>query len=104
MIDPRLFDAVLREHQHQRDKHGPQMYPNGTGDDAQLWVVLDQIRSLVSLRTDMGVVTWNEVLLEEYLEVANERDPEKLKKELIQVATVALAWATKLDNPHDPAI
>lgn len=104
MIERQFFEAVLREHQHQREKHGPQMYPNGTGQDAQLWVILDQVRTLVSLRSDLKVVTWFEVLLEEVLEVGNEIDSQKLKSELIQVATVALAWATKLDNPHDPKI
>lgn len=104
MIDPKFFEDVLAEHERARAKHGQQKYPNGTGGDAQLWVILDQVRTLVSLRSDMRVVTWNEVLLEEYLEVANETDPVKLKAELIQVAHIALAWATKLDNPHDPEI
>lgn len=100
MIDPRLFELVLREHDRARAKHGPQKYANGTGEDASLWVILDQVRTLVSLKTDLKTVTWAEVLFEEVLEVMNERDAQKLKEELIQVAHVALAWATKLDNPH----
>ena len=100
MIDPRLIERMIEEHEHARAKHGPQMYPNGTGEDSSMWVILDQVRTLVSLKTDLKTVTWFEVLFEEVLEVAAERDPEKMKKELLQVASVALAWATKLDNPH----
>jgi hypothetical protein len=99
MIDPVLIQRVLEEHERQRKKHGPQRYANGTGSD-HLWVMLDQVRTLCDHKTAEGTVTWLEVLAEEFLEVAAERDPQKLKAELIQVATVALAWASKLENPH----
>lgn len=95
MIDPQLFENVLVEHARQQQKHGPQKYPNGTGSD-KLWVMLDQVRTLCDHKTAEGTVTWLEVLAEEFLEVAAERDPSKLRVELVQVATVALAWASKL--------
>lgn len=82
MIDPEMIERVLAEHDRQRAKHGPQRYPNGTGSD-QLWVLLDNVRTLCDHKTEQGTVTWTEVLAEEFLEVAAERDEEKLKAELI---------------------
>ncbi len=47
-----------------------------------------------------GHVTWLQILLEEFAEVAVETDPEKLRVELIQVAAVAVSWAEKLRDPE----
>lgn len=102
MIDPRLWQAVVDEHDRQQQKHGPQNYPGGNGSDG-LWVIMDQVRTLCSIKTSMGTVTWSEVLLEETLESLAETDPVKLERELVQVATVALAWATRLRQGTVPA-
>lgn len=100
MIDQRLFMQVLAEHHRQQKKHGPQNYPFGNGSDA-LAIIADQVKTLVGLKDDEGTTTWSEVLFEETLEVLAEKDPECLKAELIQVATVALAWASRIEgNPR----
>lgn len=48
-------------------------------------------------------VTWLQILLEEFSEVAKESDPEKLRTELIQVAAVAVSWAEKIRDPESAA-
>lgn len=95
MIDMDLFTDVLKEHERQQAKHGPQNYPDGTGSD-EMWALAERIKELVSAKDDLGLSSWAEVFGEEACEVLCERDPENLEKELVQVATVALAWATKL--------
>lgn len=44
-------------------------------------------------------VTWLQILLEEFSEVATEDSPERLVEELVQVAAVAVSWAEKLLDP-----
>ena len=46
--------------------------------------------------SDGEKVTWLQILLEEFSEVAKESDPERLLEELVQVAAVAVSWAEKL--------
>lgn len=95
MIDPELFSMVLAEHERQQAKHGPQNYPLGTGSD-ELWALAERIKELVDAKTDMGIVSFAEVFTEEVCEVLCEKDESNLEKELVQVATVALVWASKL--------
>lgn len=95
MIDPELWAHVLAEHERQQKKHGPQDYRPGTGDD-KLWALCQNVKELVGAKDDLGTTTWSEVLIEEVLEVVSETDPGNLKAELIQVATVCLAWASKI--------
>lgn len=94
MIKPELIDAVFTEHKRQLEKY-PQNYPNGTGSP-EFSGVCNMVRDIVTARTELREVTWAEVFFEEALEVLAETEAEKLKAELVQVATVALAWASKL--------
>lgn len=50
-----------------------------------------------------GMVTWLQIALEEFTEVAQEDDPEKLQVELIQLAAVCVSWAEKLRDPRSLA-
>lgn len=45
-------------------------------------------------------VTWLDILLEEFTEVARESDPQWLAEELIQLAAVAVSWVEKLQDPE----
>jgi hypothetical protein len=97
MIDEELFPLVIAEYERAREKHGPFNYPFGTGSDA-LWTITEQVRALVDAKENVGTLTCSEVLLEETLEVLSEKDPAALKAELIQVASVALAWASRIEK------
>ena len=46
------------------------------------------------------LVTWLEILREEFAEVAAENDTKRLAEELVQVAAVAVSWAEKLVDPE----
>jgi len=47
---------------------------------------------------DEGEGTWRHILQEEVCEAFAEDDPEELRKELVQVAAVAVAWIESLDR------
>lgn len=47
-----------------------------------------------------GALTWVHILNEEVWEAFAEKDPRKLRQELIQVAAVAAAWIEDLDRRH----
>ena len=49
------------------------------------------------------IVTWLDILLEEFSEAAMERDPKRLDEELIQVAAVCVSWVEKLRDPESSA-
>lgn len=43
-------------------------------------------------------LTWAHILLEEVCEALEERDPERLREELIQVGAVSVAWAEAISR------
>ena len=45
-----------------------------------------------------GCLTWSLILLEEVMEALEERDPARLRAELVQVAAVAVQWAEAIDR------
>ncbi|WNV90336.1 hypothetical protein [Umezawaea sp. Da 62-37] len=85
---------VRRERIAQDAQHGAGDLPNGTGP--VFWQMLVDARSNMAIAESMGVVSWRDVLLEEVAEALTESDPERLAKELVQVAAVAVAWREHL--------
>jgi hypothetical protein len=100
---PRAAMDVIVERRRQDRKWGEQNHPDGTGPDSlPLAFVHDpssalELARLATQATDVravaGTVTWRDILREEYHEALAESDPEKLYRELIQVAAVAQQWA-----------
>lgn len=82
----------------QLDKWGVQSHPDGTTDDVYNRATSDTSRTLCDLAAKKGTVTWRHILTEEVDEAYAESDPAKLRKELIQVAAVALAWVEDIDR------
>ena len=48
-----------------------------------------------------GELTYGHILQEEYMEALAERDPAAIRRELIQVAAVAVAWVEAIDRRTD---
>lgn len=87
---------VVNELDRQHRKFGVQTHPDGTNADYA--AVADMYRHRCDIATASGLLTWNDILTEEFYEALAETDPAKLREELIQVAAVALQWVTSLDN------
>lgn len=90
-----VINDVLQERRAQDAKWGEQNHPDGTGYD---WDVLNAqyYREKCDTAFADGRGTYKDILREEVFEAFAEKDPEKLKQELIQVAAVAVAWVEKL--------
>lgn len=87
-----VLSSVVVHREAQIKKHGNNNYPDGSRAD--LMPALEAVQRICTHNTADGTVTWREVLTEEILEAFVETDPRKLEEELIQVATVAVAWVT----------
>lgn len=87
---------VIQERVRQDEKWGEQNHPDGS---SRVWSKsADFYRDLCDERHRQGVGTWLDILLEEVYEAAAEEDSTKLRKELIQVAAVAVAWVEAIDR------
>ena len=88
---------VIAERVRQDAKFGDQSgLPDGTGTPEDI-AVADYKKKLNNMLAEGGVISWCDILHEEMLEVAAEKDPAKLREELVQVAAVAVAWIEALD-------
>jgi len=55
-------------------------------------------KALCDASTEQGILTFCDILTEETCEVFAESDPVLLRKELVEVAAVAVKWITVLDK------
>lgn len=96
MIDY-IAGEIATERWHQDEKFGDQSHlPDGTGLDAidcQLRIIF---QNRCDTATEAGTLTWADILREEVYEAFAESDPEKLDAELLQVASVCVAWIQAL--------
>ena len=89
---------VARERGRQDAVHGENRdFPDGTGGGVAL-LDLETARDEYERAVRHNRLTWWHILDEEVQEVRVETDREKLKRELVQVAAVALAWVEALDR------
>lgn len=109
-----VLDEVATERQRQEAKHGNQFHlPNGTGSDLILRDLpecstarADQIANWAKTRCQQasqneggdGSITYEHILTEEWAEAIAERDPARLRQELVQVAAVAVQWIEAIDR------
>ena len=92
-----IFGDLLSERYRQLQKWGPQQHPDGTGGTLSD-ITADAYRAECEANFAAGVGTWRHILLEEVYEALAESERDALRKELVQVATVAVAWIEDLDN------
>lgn len=95
LLTQEAIDLVWKEQEHQYRKWGLLVRPNGTGRPADKGKA-DIARQLCDKYSEAGTLTWRDIMREEVLEAFAESDKDKLKKELVQVASVAVSWIESL--------
>lgn len=92
----RILDEVVDERIEQNKRYGVQIMPDGTGG-ARWEGLLADAREDFDFAAKNDSLTWAHVLNEEVLEAFAEKDVDRLRAELIQVAAVAVQWVESLD-------
>jgi hypothetical protein len=106
-----ILYEVSAERQRQDQKWGEQNHPDGTGPEEHLLGmrcydtmafdyadIADRCKEATDANAAEGTVTFADILLEEVFEALAEADPAKVRKELVQVAAVAVQWVQKIDR------
>lgn len=93
----KTFTEVVREMTRQVELYGVQHLPHGTGHDID-HILLERAREDFERAKRANLLTWVDVIEEEYREVRAETDPTKIREELIQVIAVAMSWIRDIDN------
>ena len=99
---------VAAERVRQAKKWGEQNHPNGTGPSklpmpygSGSWsaaVAAESLKLITECASQIGQCTWLHILREEVFEAFAEKDPAKLRAELVQVAAVAVQWVEAIDR------
>ncbi len=93
-----VLNDVFAERERQEAKFPDQSdLPDGTGTEHSK-TVADLARSACDDAARCKTLTWKHILREEYAEAMAETELPKLRKELIQVAAVAVKWVEWLDR------
>ena len=92
----KALQDVQKERIFQDEKWGAQNHEDGTSIDYK--AIAEIVKIDCQSRFDKGTGTWSHILMEEVWESLAEEDPILLRKELIQVAAVAVAWVEDLDR------
>jgi hypothetical protein len=95
--DAPTLGEIQAERERQDAKFGEQNHPDGTGNKSQQERA-EFARRWCESAFESGYGTWFDVLTEEVAEVGAERDPARLRAELVQVAAVAVAWIGAIDR------
>jgi hypothetical protein len=88
---------VRREREAQDAKWGEQNHPDGTGTYGDTDTA-NYFRHKCQRLAEKGETSWRYILLEEVMEALEQKDPAKLRAELVQVAAVAIAWVEAIDR------
>ena len=101
-----VLTEVAAERLRQDARWGEQNHPDGTSRSLAIEIISalpesngfahtlpsERARRLNQEAIQAGRLTWALILLEEVLEALEERDVERLREELIQVAAVCVSW------------
>lgn len=96
-IQRKILGDIASERDKQDAKWGPQSHQDGTGDPA-MKAIADYAKKRCDQLFSEGKGTWGAILEEETREAFAESSPDLLRKELIQVAAVCVAWIEDLDR------
>lgn len=91
-----ILIEIRDERFRQKVRWGEQNYPDGTSIDNKF--IADVMRERCEENAKNNKTTFMDILTEEVYEAFAESDPVKLRKELIQVAAVAVAWIEAIDR------
>jgi hypothetical protein len=101
----KVLGDIGEERVRQDERWGAQNHPDGTGPGLLMpvgGITADLYREAMRDRCDLmhqvAAGTWEHILTEEYAEAMAEDDVARLRKELIQLAAVAVAWVEHIDR------
>jgi hypothetical protein len=97
----KVLQNIKTEREFQDNKWGSkQTHDNGTGPGEvyELLPSADYAKRLCDAAAHDGELTWAHILLEEVCEALEEKDPVKLRTELVQVAAVCCSFIEDLDR------
>jgi hypothetical protein len=101
-----ILTEVYEELDNGRRKHGVQHELPSFGEGprgSKRWTLAGDSLEEFSRRYLDEDPSWAAILGEEVGEALQERDPVKLRAELVQVAAMAVGWISKLDNEDSEA-
>lgn len=98
----RALEDVRAERGRQDARWGEQNQPDGTSLSLEHTAAREAARQECDLAAAAGAVTWRHILNEEVREAFAETSVEALRRELVQVAAVAVAWIEDLDRRVKP--
>lgn len=94
-----VLRLVFDERQRQIKKWGVQNHRDGTGSGLlDTRNANDARRECDRMHYEMHDVSWLHILQEEFLETAETETVDDLKKELVQLAAVAVAWVEAINR------
>ncbi|XVV02742.1 hypothetical protein ACQPW3_36130 [Actinosynnema sp. CA-248983] len=88
------LSLVRQERITQDTEWGVQDHADGTGP--AFAAMLKDWRDHIDLASAFGMLTWRDILVEELFAALVEQDPERLARELEQLAAMAVAWREAL--------
>lgn len=92
----RIVEDVRAERARQVEQWGKQNHPNGTS--MKFKPLADSARHSCQMADASGAVTWMHISREEFFEVLAATDRADLRKELVQLIAVGMAWVENLDE------
>jgi hypothetical protein len=94
----RVLSDIELERERQIAKWGEQRHADGT-DEPEYRTLRQHYTLMNDTNERQGLDnTWDTILLEEVYEALSETDRERLRAELVQIATVCAAWIEDIDN------
>lgn len=96
LFGSRVYGDVAWERQSQDG-----VFPLGTGSEHVSPEMIAELKASNRKVTLEGRLTWRHILAEEVMEAMGESNPASLRKELIQVAAVAVAMVESIDRTQD---
>jgi hypothetical protein len=99
-----VFNSIRTERRRQDKKWGSyHSHPNGTCDTPERVAYMEMAKAVCQYALGKDL-TWFNILREEVAEVGASPNDLELRKELVQVAAVAVAWIEALDRQHRPGL
>lgn len=91
-----VLAEIKTERWRQDNKFGEQNHPDGTSKDYK-WLA-DSAREKCNSNAENGLVTWKNILQEEFYEALSETNQYLIRAELLQVAAVCVSWIQSIDR------
>lgn len=96
-----IIEKVLAERTRQDNKWGEQNWPLAHEPISELKEESDKSKNFCNERAKLGIVSWRDILKEEFDEVFAESDIDNQETELVQVAAVAVSIIECLERHRE---